>query len=117
MRIKHKKAKAPNRKSKIAEITEMLTRKKRMRNLGLIIVLSLIILIFISGNRGTLKLLNFYSQKKTLELEVKQLETKVEKLQQQKTSLKTDPKAIEKVAREKYKMKKKGERVYEIIEK
>lgn len=72
---------------------------------------------FFVGKRGTYKLITFYNQKNKLTEEIHQLEIEKKELEKFKLQLKNDPQAIEKVAREKYKMKKKDERVYQIVEK
>ena len=72
---------------------------------------------FVVGQRGTYKLLSYYNQKEKLVEEIHNLESENKKLEKFKSELENDPQSIEKVAREKYKMKKKGERVYKIVEK
>jgi cell division protein FtsB len=51
-----------------------------------------------------------------LKNEIEALETEKAKLENMKSKIETDPEYIEKIAREKYKMKKKEEKVYEIVE-
>ena len=55
-------------------------------------------------------------QKQDLEKEINALEMEKGKLEEMKSNLESDPEYIEKIAREKYKMKKKEEKVYEIVE-
>jgi cell division protein DivIC len=78
-----------------------------------IIVLS-IIAVFLFADRGTVLFYKSYSDKEKLEDEIQQLEKKLDQLKIEKEKLESDPKYIEKIAREKYKMKKKNEKVYQV---
>jgi len=81
--------------------------------LVIIVVLS-ILAVFLFADRGALLFYRSYSDKEKLEDEIKQLESKRDHLIEEKDKLENDPKHIEKVAREKYKMKKKDEKVYQV---
>ena len=94
-----------------------ITQKKRIKIVLSVLVLLLIAAYFVVGNRGTYKLITFYNQKEKLIEEIQKLEIEKKELETFKSNLENDPQSIEKVAREKYKMKKKGERVYQIVEK
>ncbi len=87
---------------------------KHSGSLLLIIVVLSIVAIFLFADRGTLLFYNSYSDKEKLENEIKQLEDKLDRLKEEKEKLENDPEYIEKVAREKYKMKKKDEKVYQV---
>ena len=106
--------KKPGRK--ISEIMQQISRKKRIRQFAFLTILIIVASIFITGSRGTFQLYKFSKQKQDLEQEIEALETEKTKLEEMKTKIETDPEYIEKVAREKYKMKKKEEKVYEIVE-
>ena len=108
------KRRKPNRK--ISEVLQKISRKKRIRQVAFITFLVLVATIFITGSRGTLQLYKFTKQKQDLEREINELEIEKEKLDKMKSNLENDPEYIEKIAREKYKMKKKEEKVYEIVE-
>ena len=108
------KRRKPNRK--LTEVLQKIARKKRIRQITFLAVLILVATIFITGSRGTLQLYKFTRQKQDLENEIKALESEKSKLEEMKTNLENDPEYIEKIAREKYKMKKKEEKVYEIVE-
>lgn len=101
---------------KISEIMQRIARKKRIRQLAFLAVLIFVATVFITGSRGTLQLYKFTKQKQDLESEIESLERDKSKLENVKSNLEDDPDYIEKVAREKYKMKKKEEKVYEIVE-
>jgi cell division protein FtsB len=116
MKAFRRKAKPPVKKSGLKEILKKSSRKKRLKHI-LIIAIFLFILIFLgSGSRGTYKLLQFSRQVHQLEQDIQWLEQEKERLEEIKYKLENDSTYLEKVAREKYKMKKKGEKVYEIIE-
>jgi cell division protein FtsB len=91
-------------------------RRKRIRNLVLLSVFIALLMFFISGPRGTYRLFSFTKQKHDLEHEIENLEYENKELQIIKDKLENDPDYIEKVAREEYKMKKKDEKVYQIVE-
>ncbi len=117
MRIKKRTAKPPQQQRKITEIIKIISQKKRIKLFIIIAFVSLIVLFFLIGDRGTYKLFTFYNQKQDLENEIIKLESEKSVLDTIQNKLETDPEYIEKVAREKYKMKKKGERVYQVVEK
>jgi cell division protein FtsB len=108
------KRRQPNRK--ISEVLQKISRKKRIRQVAFLAILIGVATIFITGSRGTLQLYKFTKQKQDLEKEIKALETDKKELEKMKSNLESDPEYIEKIAREKYKMKKKEEKVYEIVE-
>jgi cell division protein FtsB len=101
---------------KITEIMQQIARKKRIRQFVFLAILIIVASIFITGSRGTFQLYKFSKQKQDLEQEIEVFETEKLKLEEMKSKIETDPEYIEKVAREKYKMKKKEEKVYEIVE-
>jgi cell division protein FtsB len=109
---------AKRRKSvrKLSEIMQQIARKKRIRQFAFLAILIIVASIFITGSRGTFQLYKFSKQKLDLENEIETLETEKAKLEKMKSKIETDPEYIEKIAREKYKMKKKEEKVYEIVE-
>ena len=101
---------------KLTEVLQQIARKKRIKQIVFLAILILVATIFITGSRGTLQLYKFGKQKQDLEQEIKILEDEKTQLEKMKSNLETDPEYIEKIAREKYKMKKKEEKVYEIVE-
>ncbi len=109
---------AKKRKSgrKITQIMEQISRKKRVRQITLAAILITIVLIFTTGSRGTYKLYQFEKKKENLGKEIIKLENEKKDLEKVKSGIEDDPAYLEKIAREKYKMKKKGEKVYEIVE-
>lgn len=80
----------------------------------LIAVFAAIFIIFISGPRGSLKLYQSHEEKQELLKEIEALKIKKARLDSERIKLLNDPDYIEKIARETYNMKKKGEKVYKI---
>ena len=101
---------------RITQIMEQISHKKRVRQLTLIAILIIIVLIFSTGSRGTYQFYKFNEKKADLEEEIEKLESQKKDLEKVKLKIENDPAYIEKIAREKYKMKKKEEKVYEIVE-
>lgn len=71
-------------------------------------------MLFLFADRGTLHFYNSFEEKEKLQQEIDTLEAKKERLETEKDKLENDPEYIEKIAREKYKMKKKGEKIYQV---
>jgi cell division protein FtsB len=117
LKINKNKAKPPVSQRKITDVLKKIAKKKRIKLIISITVFLLIATYFIVGKRGTYKLISFYNQKTKLVEEIQELEFEKKELETLKSNLENDPQSVEKVAREKYKMKKKGERVYQIVEK
>ena len=88
--------------------------KKILRWVSGIIVL-IILFIFLTGNRSLLKLHSLHQEYNKLKVQKEKLLEQQKSLEQEIEKLKTDQDYMEKVAREKYNMKKKDEEVY-IIE-
>ncbi len=111
-------AKPPLRakKGQFRSLLQELNRKKRTRQLLWLGVLIIVLMFIASGPRGTVQLLKFTSQKQALEEEIEGLEAKKKELEALKEKIEKDPEYIEKIAREKYKMRKKEEKVYQVIE-
>ena len=110
---KKRKNREPTR---LTEILQILNRKKRLKYALILAVIVLVLGFFATGPRGTIQLYRFKDQKNTLEQEIIALEKENKELQDLKEKIEKDPQQIEKIAREKYKMKKKDEQVYQIVE-
>ena len=94
--------------------------RKILRNRRILIVLLIAIpalLFFSFNNRGLLKRLSLESDKQALMEKNRQAQEEQRELQVQAHALDKDPKAIEKVAREKYGMIREGETVYKLKKK
>jgi len=104
------------KKGAFRSLLQELDRKKRTRQLFWAGALIIILLFIASGPRGTVQLIKFVSQKHQLEEEIKGLEAKKKELEALRKKIENDPEYIEKIAREKYKMRKKDEKVYQVVE-
>ncbi len=82
-------------------------------------VLTILILavIFIPGSRGTWQWYKSRQDKIQLQQDIQKLEARKAQLDSERTLLQNDDAYIEKIAREKYNMKKKGEKVFRIDDK
>jgi cell division protein DivIC len=76
---------------------------------GLIIF---ILMVFLTGNKSLIKLFFLHQQKDDLQQQKQELLEQNAQLKDEIKKLETDDKYIEKIARERYNMKKKDEEVY-----
>ena len=96
-------------------VTGLLKKAWKNKTLRFTLLLVVPILSFITfSNKGILQRINLENQKKEMQLKVRQAQLEQSQLQQQSKALDTDPKSIEKVAREKYGMIREGETVYKV---
>ena len=117
MRILRKKVKPPKRiYQKNIVSRSNITSRRRIKKIFLFFLFILFILLFITGQRGTYQLYKFSRQANELEIEIAKISEEIKRLEREKDKINNDPEYIEKIAREKYKMKKEGEQVYQIIE-
>ena len=85
--------------------------KKRV----VIILVGAIILGFVMfGNRGFVQRFRLQGEKSRLEQSIREAEAQTDSLQKESKALDGDKRAIEKVAREKHKMERDGDRVYRV---
>ena len=91
-------------------------QKKVIRGILTIGALTLLI-IFLFGNHGLYQLYLLKKERSTIQEKINLLREEKMALEDEKTKLQTDNKHIEEIAREKYRMSKKGERVFKVIEK
>jgi len=92
------------------------TQKQFIQGLILLICLSLII-VFIFGDHGLLKLYKIKNQRKKIQTHITQLRNEREQAKEKKNKIENDLKYIEKMAREKYKMVKPGEKIFKVVPK
>ena len=71
--------------------------------------------IFLFGDHGLLQLYKLKVEKRKIQSNISELRKEREYLISEKNKLENDLKYIEKLAREKYRMAKPGERVYKVI--
>lgn len=92
-----------------------LTRSLRKKKVRIALLIIIPVLSFITfSNKGILQRLSLESQKHEMEEKIREAQKEQARLQQQSKALDNDPKAIEKVAREKYGMVREGETVYKV---
>ena len=81
----------------------------------LLIVFSLIIFAFFTGNKTVFDLYSLYRERNELVVEQQRLETENQRLLLEIEKLQNDIKYIEKVAREKYNLKREDETIYKVV--
>jgi cell division protein FtsB len=89
-------------------------KRKGFHRLLLGIIILIILFVFFTGNRSLFKLYSLYNQKQTLDKQKESLMKENQEIREEIEKLKNDDKYIEKLAREKYNMKKEGEEIYHI---
>ena len=92
------------------------TQKTIVKGVLLIIGVTLI-LIFLFGDHGLFQLYKLKEEKKEVQNQIYEFRQNRENLISEKTRLENDLNYIEKLAREKYRMAKPGEKVFKVIEK
>lgn len=78
---------------------------------------TLFILIFVIGDYGLYQIYALNKNKTKVEQSIRDLQSQKDSLIVQKEDLENDLEYIEKIARERYRMAKKGEKVFRVIEK
>ena len=76
-----------------------------------------LLIIFFFGNHGLYQLYGLKKERAKIQTRINELREEKQQLEGEKMKLKTDYKYIEELAREKYRMAKKGEKVFKVIEK
>ena len=97
-------------------LTTIELQKKIIRGILTIGTLTLLV-IFLFGNHGLYQLYILKKERSNIQEKINLLREEKMALENEKTKLQTDYKHIEELAREKYRMSKKGERVFKVIEK
>lgn len=85
--------------------------------LGMLGAITIFIIVFVIGDYGLYQVYLLNKQKKQLENHLVELKIEQDSLLIEKSRLENDLQYIEKLAREKYRMAKKGEKVFRVIEK
>ena len=76
-----------------------------------------LLIIFFFGDHGLYQLYTLKTERDQIQKQINSLREEKIALEGEKTKLKSDYKYIEELAREKYRMAKKGEKVFKVIEK
>ena len=104
-------------KNKYYKTQQLANTQKKFIN-GVIVLLTITFLaIFIFGDHGLFQLFKLKQEKKEIQKHITELRKERELLISEKKRLENDLNYIEKLAREKYRMAKPGERVYKVISK
>ena len=91
-------------------------QKSFLRGVILLFVAALLI-IFVFGDHGLFQLYKLKKERAEIQLYISQLRKNRETLSNEKNRLENDFKYIEKLAREKYRMAKPGEKVFKVLPK
>ena len=90
-------------------------QKKIIQGILFVGILALLI-VFLFGDHGMYELYSLKNERKLIQREINELREEKINLESEKLKLETDYKYIEELAREKYRMAKKGEKVFKVIE-
>ena len=93
----------------------LIFQKQFFKGLVLLICFSLII-VFVFGDHGLLKLYKIKSERQMVQEKIVDLREEREKLKTEKIKIENDLSYIEKIAREKYKMVKPGEKIFKVVD-
>ncbi len=89
-------------------------QRKFIRGLFILIAITLMI-IFVFGDHGLYQLMRLRQERQTIQQQITQLRLERNKLEEEKYVLETDIDYIEQLARERYRMAKRGEKVFKVI--
>ena len=106
-------SKRNTKKSQSRSIT--IFQKQFFQGLVFLIGLSLVI-VFVFGDHGLLKLYKIKNERKLIQNKIANLRAEREILKNEKNKIENDLNYIEKIAREKYKMVKPGEKIFKVID-
>tara|TARA_B100001109_G_scaffold185153_1_gene151952 strand:- start:144 stop:482 length:339 start_codon:yes stop_codon:yes gene_type:complete len=93
----------------------LIFQKQFFKGLVFLIFFSLII-VFIFGDHGLLKLYKIKNERQIVQKKITLLREERKKLKNEKIKIENDLSYIEKIAREKYKMVKPGEKIFKVID-
>jgi cell division protein FtsB len=94
-------------------MSRSIKKKRRTWLVGFLLFLTLLLLLS-TDNRGFIRQIRVNQEKKRLENEIESLQKEIAELEEKTENLKT-PEYTEKIAREKYGMAKKDEKVYRVV--
>ena len=103
-------------KKKIDKSKSILAPKKHLYKGIVFLMFFSFAMVFIFGDHGLLKLYNIKNQRKEIQKKISQLREEKEILKNEKSKVENDLDYIEKIAREKYKMVKPGEKIFKVID-
>ena len=105
------------RKSKIIKSQNLAETQKKFIYSVMTLIAFTLAMIFVFGDHGLFQLYKLKKEKNSIQKHISELRKEREVLISEKKRLENDLIYIEKLAREKYRMAKPGERVYKVISK
>ena len=108
---KRRKALKSRRNKFLAE-----TQRKFFRGI-IVFGVSFLLIVFLFGDHGLYQLYKIKSQRKAIQKHIEELKTEIALLENENNRLQTDLDYIERLAREKFRMAKTGEKVFKVIPK
>ena len=106
-----------DRKNKIIKSQNLAETQKRFIYSVITMIVFTLTIIFVFGDHGLFQLYKLKKEKNSIQKHIRELRKEREVLISEKKRLENDLIYIEKLAREKYRMAKPGERVYKVISK
>lgn len=91
--------------------------QKKIVRAVLILGAIVLLIIFFLGDHGIYQLYRLQKEKAEIQKLIVELREEKQHMEEEKTRLETDFEYIERLARERYRMAKKGERVYKVLPK
>tara|TARA_Y100001958_G_scaffold131624_1_gene100894 strand:+ start:2289 stop:2621 length:333 start_codon:yes stop_codon:yes gene_type:complete len=104
-------------KKKINKSKSILTPKKQLLKGIIFLIFFSLAIVFIFGDHGVLKLYKIKNEREVIQKKIAQLREEKENLKNEKSRIENDLGYIEKIAREKYKMVKPGEKIFKVTDK
>lgn len=89
-------------------------QKQIIRGLAIMAVV-LLVIIFFFGDHGVYQLIRLKAERKTTQETIDRLRAERIDLEAEKNRLETDLEYVERIARERYRMSRKGEKVFKVI--
>ena len=105
------------RKNKIIKSQNLAETQKKFIYSVITLIAFTLTMIFVFGDHGLFQLYKLKKEKNSIQKHISELRKEREVLISEKKRLENDLMYIEKLAREKYRMAKPGERVYKVISK
>ena len=102
-------------KRRIDKSKSILTQRRHLYKGIVFLIFFSFAIVFIFGDHGLLKLYKIKNERKIIQKKISQLRQEKEILKNEKSKIENDLNYIEKIAREKYKMVKPGEKIFKVI--
>ena len=103
-------------KRNVRKLNSTLNPQKQFYKGIILLIFFCFSIIFIFGDHGVLKLYKIKNERKIIQKKIAQLRDEKEILKNEKSRIENDLDYIEKIAREKYKMVKPGEKIFKVID-